>query len=154
MDETGISNVHKPGNVIATKGARSVGKITSGEKGKTVTVVCATNAAGNYIPPMMIFPRKRMVDSLMHNAPAGAVGLCTTKGWTDEDCFVKWLQHFTSIAKPSQDKKHIIILDGHHSHKTLQAVSIFASKWDRTAYSTSEMHSQNAATGCKFFQTI
>ena len=122
MDETGISNVHKPGNVIATKGARSVGKITSGEKGKTVTVVCATNAAGNYIPPMMIFPRKRMVDSLMHNAPAGAVGLCTTKGWKDEDCFVKWLQHFTSIAKPSQDKKHIIILDGHHSHKTLQAV--------------------------------
>ena len=44
MDETGISNVHKPANIVATKGARAVGKMTSGEKGKTVTVICATNA--------------------------------------------------------------------------------------------------------------
>ena len=63
-----------------------------------------------------------MVDSLMHNAPAGVVGLFSTKGWTDEDCFVKWLLHYPSVAKPYQDKKHIIILDGHHSHKTLQTV--------------------------------
>ena len=32
MDETEISNVHKPENAIATKGARSVGKITSSRK--------------------------------------------------------------------------------------------------------------------------
>jgi len=79
MDETGITNVHKPGNIIATKGAASVGKLTSGEKGRTVTVVCVSNAAGSYIPPMFIFPRKRMVESLMNNAPLGAVGLCTKK---------------------------------------------------------------------------
>ena len=122
MDETGVTNVHKPGNVIATKGARSVGKITSGEKGRTVTIVCATNAVGNYVPPMIIFPRKRMTESLMHNAPAGAVGLCTPKGWIDEECFMKWLKHFASIVRPSIKKKHMIILDGHHSHKTLQAI--------------------------------
>lgn len=122
MDETGVSNVQKPGNIIATKGAREVGKMTSGEKGKTVTVICATNAVGNYIPPMFIFPRKRMVDTLMNNAPAGAIGHCTESGWTDERSFLKWLKHFCEYAKPSVEEKHVLILDGHHSHKTLAAV--------------------------------
>ena len=122
MDETGITNVHTPMNIVATKGARKVGKMTSGEKGKTVTVLCATNAAGAYIPPMFIFPRKRMVESLMKNAPTGAIGHCTESGWTDEESFMKWMKHFVSIAKPSLEEKHVIILDGHHSHKTLAAV--------------------------------
>ena len=32
MDETGITNVHVPGKVIASKGVRQVGKMTSGEQ--------------------------------------------------------------------------------------------------------------------------
>ena len=59
MDETGITNVQKPTKIIASKGAREVGKMTSGEKGKTVTAVCAMNASGTYLPPMLIFPRKK-----------------------------------------------------------------------------------------------
>ena len=96
--------------------------MTSGEKDKTVTVICATNAVGTYVPSMFIFPRKRMVESLMHNAPTGALGHCTESGWTDEQSFLKWLKHFTTTAKPSKEEKHVIILDGHHSHKTLEAV--------------------------------
>ena len=122
VDETGVSTVHKPANIIASKGARAVGKMTSGEKGKTVTVICAMNAAGSYIPPLFIFPRKRMVESLMNSAPTGAVGYCTESGWTDEQTFLKWLKHFSGIAKPCTEEKHIIILDGHHSHKTLEAI--------------------------------
>ncbi|KAJ8049297.1 hypothetical protein HOLleu_01980 [Holothuria leucospilota] len=87
MNETGLSNVQKPGNIIATKGTREVGKMTSGERGKTVTAICATNAVGIYIPPLFIFPR-----------------------------------HFCEIAKPSVEEKHVLILDGHHSHKILADV--------------------------------
>ena len=108
MDKTGITNVHKPGNIIATKGSKSVGKITSGEKGRTVTVICASNAAGGYITPMIIFPRKRMVHSLMHNAPVGAIDHCTNSGWTDVESFMKWLKHFTSIAKPCKEKNTLL----------------------------------------------
>lgn len=121
-DETGISNVQKPVKVIATKGARVVGRITSGERGRTVTVMCAMNAAGSFIPPMFIYPRKRMIASLLNGAPPGAIGICTSSGWTDSECFLQWLKHFADIAKPSLDDKHLIILDGHHSHKTLEAV--------------------------------
>src|ERR1700733_311866 len=40
MDETGITNVHRPVNIVATKGVKQVSKMTSGERGKTVTVIC------------------------------------------------------------------------------------------------------------------
>ena len=82
MDETGISNVQKPGPVVATKGVRQVGKMTSGERGATVTVICGMNAAGNYTPPMFIFPRKRMQPGLMVGAPLQSVGYCGTAGRT------------------------------------------------------------------------
>jgi len=46
MDETGITNVQRPSKIIATKGQRTVGKVTSGERGATVTVICAMSAVG------------------------------------------------------------------------------------------------------------
>jgi len=40
MDESGISNVQKPGKVLATKGCKQVSKMTSAERGTLVTVLC------------------------------------------------------------------------------------------------------------------
>ena len=39
MDETGITNVHKPQKVIGSKGVRQVRKVTSRERGQTVTLI-------------------------------------------------------------------------------------------------------------------
>ena len=116
MDETGVSTVQKPGKIVATKGARLVGKVTSGERGQTVTAICGMNAAGMYIPPMFIFPRKRMVDSLMNGSPPQSVGYCSANGWTDSSLFLQWLQHFQKCTNASKSAQQIIILDGHHSH--------------------------------------
>ena len=123
MDETGITNVQRPSKIIATKGQRTVGKMTSGERGTTVTVICAMSAAGSYLPPMFIYPRKRMVDALLTGAPPQSVGYTSASGWTDSELFIKWLEHFVSFTNASKDNHHIIILDGHHSHKTLSAIT-------------------------------
>ena len=57
MDETGVTNVQKPGKVVATKGVQQVGKMTSAERGSTVTLICAMSAVGSHImPPMLVFP--------------------------------------------------------------------------------------------------
>ena len=85
MDEIGITNVQKHTKIITSKGAREVGKITSGEKGKTVLAVCAMNVSGTYLLLMLIFSRKRMVSTLINNYPAGSIGECTSNGWTDSD---------------------------------------------------------------------
>ena len=122
MDETGITNVQKPVSVVATKRSKAVRKMTSGEKGKTTTVLCAMNAVGTCIPPMFIFARKRFSEALLNGGPPGCIASCTLNGWTDGDSFMKWLRHFVLHAKPNQQDKHILILDGHHSHKTIDAI--------------------------------
>jgi hypothetical protein len=122
VDESGITCVHQPVKVIACKGQKQVGKIVSGERGKNITVVCAVSAGGNYVPPMFIYPRKKMTDRLLVGAPVGAVGYAQEKGWMDSTLFIKWLEHFIKHVKPSTDEKVLLLLDGHVSHKTLLVI--------------------------------
>jgi hypothetical protein len=61
MDETGISTVPASvPNVVITKGKRTVCKVTSKEKCQRVTAACFMSASGLYVPPALIFPKKRM----------------------------------------------------------------------------------------------
>lgn len=111
MDETGISTVQDPGYIIASKGQKRVGSITSWERGKNVTVICAISASGTFIPPVFIFPRKRMDNKLSKNGPPGALYQCTKNGWTNENIFLVWLKHFFNYCKPTADEKVLLILD-------------------------------------------
>nr|CAI5844952.1 unnamed protein product [Callosobruchus analis] len=59
--ETGVSVVPKTKpKVIARKGRKQVGSITFAENGTTVTIEICFSASGQYMPPMMVFARKRM----------------------------------------------------------------------------------------------
>ena len=126
VDESGITNVQKPCKIQATKGQRQVSKMISAdaERGSTVTVVCTTSAAGQYVPPLMIWPRKRLPDVLMRGAPPGAIGAVSNNGWTDGNLFVTWLQHFIKVANTSKENRTILIVDGHNSHKTLANINL------------------------------
>jgi len=88
----------------------------SGERGITVTVICAMNAAGRFTPTMLIFPRKRMAPGLMKGAPTGSVGAVSQSGWTDSELFLQWLKHFADDTKCSKTDTQLIIVDGHHSY--------------------------------------
>ena len=57
-DETGFTMVSKPGKVICKTGTRQVRKVSSGERGKNITALCCMSAAGAFIPPLFVFPRK------------------------------------------------------------------------------------------------
>ena len=122
VDETGITPVQVPAKVLATRGKRCVGKITSAERGELVTVVAAVNAAGQYLAPMLVWPRKRNVEVLMKGTPPGSIGSASGSGWIDADLFLQWLRHFQDWTQSSPQNPQVLILDGHHSHKTLAAV--------------------------------
>ena len=71
IDETGITTVQKPTNVVARRGSKQVGAMTFGERGTLVTIACAVQALGNSIPPFFVFPRKRYKDHFVQNGPLG-----------------------------------------------------------------------------------
>jgi len=121
-DETGLTVVHRPGKIMAKSGVKQVGKVTSAEKGETVTVMCAVNGAGAYVPPLMIFKRRRMTELLLKGSPPGTIGAVTDNGWIDGNVFLKWLKHFVLHVKPSTENKVILVVDGHATHKSLAAV--------------------------------
>lgn len=118
-DETGISTVQTPGKILATKGQKRVGSITSWERGKNITLMCAMSVAGGFIPPMFIFPRKRLTPLLEKDGPTGALYKCSDSGWINENVFLDWLSHFKHHAKPSADEHVLLILDNHASHISL-----------------------------------
>ncbi|XP_065681337.1 uncharacterized protein LOC136094970 [Hydra vulgaris] len=115
-DESGLTCVHKPLKVIAHKGQRVVSSVTSSERGQTTTVILAFNCVGHYIPPMIIFKRKRMLDSLIDDAPPGTVGRGSKSGWVDTNLFMDFIRHFVIHGNCSTTNKCLLILDGHKSH--------------------------------------
>jgi len=128
MDETGIqTSSNKPPRILTKTGKRQVGVISSTEKGRTTTVICCCNAAGSFIPPFMIFARKRMNSRLLDGAPPSTQGSCSDNGWINGPVFLEWLKFFVDTVRPTADRKIILVLDNHESHKYLPALE-FASK--------------------------
>ena len=117
VDESGFTICHKPGKIVASKGKHNVGILTSAEKGKNVTVVCCASATGDYVPPLLVFPRARLKPSLMDHAPSGSVGAANKTGWMQQETFSQWFDHFLQHIQPnSRPAPTLLIMDGHTSH--------------------------------------
>lgn len=124
MDESGLTTVQKKSQKIyAAKGRKQVGAPSSAERGQHVTIVCAMNAIGTYVPPALIFPRKRLSEELMSGSPIGSICFAQEKGWMTTEIFKGWLQHFLRYTKASKENPVLLLLDGHGSHKGLEGLS-------------------------------
>lgn len=122
VDETGCTTVQKPTKVLATKGVKQVGAITSHERGTLVTLCLAVNAIGNSVPPMLVFPLARYHDHFIRDGPPGCHGTANKSGWMKEDDFLIFVKHFANYAKPSEDNKILLILDNHASHLSIPVI--------------------------------
>lgn len=130
VDETGILTVpNKPSKVLALRGKKQVGCLSSAERGVLVTVETCMNAAGNFMPPMFVFPRKRDNPMLMDDAPPGSSAYFHESGWINAESFIVWFQRFLTYANPSKEKPVLLILDGHSSHtKSLALINMAREK--------------------------
>lgn len=124
LDETGVTNVQKPGKVIAPKGEKQVSKMTSAERGTLVTLCCAVSATGNAVPPFFVYPRQRLNDKMIDGAPVGSCAGVSPSGWMTGETFVHYWEHFIKHTKCSKERPVLVILDNHESHVTPQTLQI------------------------------
>jgi hypothetical protein len=75
VDESGLTTVQKPAKIVAEKGCKQVGKMTSAERGALVTICATVNAIGNHLPPFLIFPRVNFKQHMLKGAPPGSTGV-------------------------------------------------------------------------------
>lgn len=125
VDETGCPTVPtKTPNVLSPTGTRRVIKVSSAEKGTNVSVACCFSAVGHYVPPFFIFPRVRMQQHFLNDAPPGSSGVCNESGWMNAQTFLEWLHHFIKNVRPCKENPILLFMDNHSSHVTLQAVNL------------------------------
>ncbi|KAK2158133.1 hypothetical protein LSH36_176g00022 [Paralvinella palmiformis] len=120
--ETGFTKVLKVAEVLSETGTRQVPKVSSGERGKNIAVLYCVGVAGSYISPLFVFPCKRMLTTLMNGAPAFGVVNEHGSGYIDGILFMKWLKQFVEISGCIKEHPHLFLLEGHESHKTLEAI--------------------------------
>ena len=122
-DETGVGIVTNPGKGFAEIGRRNVYTITAAERGKTHTIMSCVSASGSTLPPLMVYPRKRSVpDKMRAGAVGGTLFEVSDNGWINKEIFLVWLQHFVDSIPPVRPV--LLILDGHSSHVTIEAIEL------------------------------
>lgn len=124
LDETGLTTVQTPGPIVAPKGVKQVGGCTSAERGSLITMNVAINAIGNHIPPLLIFPRVYFKDRMLFGAPPGTIGGATPTGWSNEEMFLKFLNHFLNHVKSSKEERVMLLLDNHESHLSIEVLDL------------------------------
>jgi len=115
VDETGFSVCQNGSQkIIAKKGKKNVGILTSAEKGKNVTMVCCVSAAGTlHTTNVHISARPEFLD----RGPVGAIGKGNKSGWITGDLFMEWFSHFLDHVQPSaRPQPTLLLADGHASH--------------------------------------
>ena len=81
-----------------------------------MTAVICASSSGQFVPPMLIFPRVRGKPELGEHTPPGTLLQYHPSGWMQMHLFTEWFKHFLKHTKPSQSDPAILILDGHATH--------------------------------------
>jgi hypothetical protein len=126
-DESGAQAGRNGGGtlVFAKKGSKSVHSIIPDQR-EWLSVLACVNAAGGYIPHFYIFRGKRMRRNYIARCEPGATMAMQAKAWMIGFLFSSWIAHFVealeSRGRISPTNRHLLILDGHNSHVTLDVV--------------------------------
>lgn len=94
-DETGFPLSAKFGCVLAPKGIKHVYQRT-GDKTQ-LTVIACTNASGQFMPPMTVYPLKRLVNVGQADFTE-AIYARSDNGWMNSEVFLLFLQQFVSVS--------------------------------------------------------
>ena len=122
IDETGVTTVHRPNRIVASKGTKQVGAITSAERGTLVTVAVAVSASGTLVLPMLVFLRSKFRDCFIANGPYGCVGSANPSSRMKANDFLVFMQHFVAVTKCSKEHPVLIFLDNHGSHLSIALI--------------------------------
>ena len=126
VDETAVQS---PKQVLAAKGTKQIGSITSRERGELVTLVCCISATDNSISPAFIFPRKKYKDHFVRDGPTGSIGTSNKSGWINEEIFSMYLKHIVNQISCNNENRALLILDNHESHVFMASIQLAKKKW-------------------------
>ena len=121
MDEVGYGiGESQSSRALINKREKSSWKVINGKQ-EWVTAIECVNAAGESLPPMIIFRAKHLQSSwIPRDAPINWRFSTSNKGWTTDSHGYEWLAEVFEPETLSEDleERRLLIMDGHSSHMT------------------------------------
>lgn len=128
VDEFGVTTAQVPERVIARKGCKQVGAMTSAERGQLVTLAETVNASGNSMPPFFVFPRVHFKVYFLNGGTPGCEGTANQSGWMQEVDFLVFMKMFIKFTQSSKENPQLLLLDNHGSHLSVEVLDLAAKK--------------------------
>ena len=127
-DQSGVHGGHSSGAIVLAKcGTRSVHSIEPNQR-EHLSVLSCVNADGRSIPNFYILKGSYFLEDYIARCERGAIMGMQQNAWMTRWLFESWISHFLENLKngPGIDHSncHLLILDGHNSHVTLEVVKI------------------------------
>ena len=122
--ETGLTTVTKSAQVLAKKGSKQVGRISSAERDENITMCCCINALESSLSPVYIFSRVNFKGFMMKGAPPESLGFVNCSGWMNNELFPVGLQYFIKFMNVSITDPAVLFLNNHVSHLSLEAIEL------------------------------
>ena len=120
VDESGMPLDPKAPNIVAETGTKKVRYRSTGRKGQ-ITIVACGSAAGQIIPPTVIYEAKKVNHAWTSGEVPGTKYGCSDKGWITTDLFESWLSdHFLPNAVCARPL--LLLLDGHSTHNQPEVI--------------------------------
>jgi hypothetical protein len=123
-DETCFNTSVGSQQVLAKRGSRWVPETGGGSGKESITVHICGSAAGEVLPPYIVYKGKHLYTSWTNHGPPGARYSTSPSGWMEKDNFQSWMQKlFIPRVKPYLESGPVVLFfNGHHSHLSVELV--------------------------------
>lgn len=124
--ETSFCDDPVKGKIIGKKGFRST-RTTSGPGRNNTTVLLATNACGDKLPPLIIFQGKYLWTQWLYaNENVKTAYAVSDKGWMETTISEKYVRE-VFVPATKDERPLLLIFDGHSTHVDLSVIEYVAS---------------------------
>ena len=122
-DETGFSGDQGSQLVLCRRGSKRPLKLCGNNEKINYTVNTCCNANGQYTPLFIVYKAsKKLMSTWTTDGPKDAVYTISPSGWMEKEQFIQWLKKVFVPTIKQIGGEHILILDGHNSHVTLETI--------------------------------
>ena len=125
-DETGLSTAVASNNILARRGSKWVHETGGGSGREMITIMGCGSAAGERLPPLILYKGKHLYSTWTINGPSGAFYSTSESGWMEKDNFYHWFKNcfLSAVEGLVRTGPVILFLDGHHSHLSIDFLDL------------------------------
>ena len=123
-DETAFCTSPTASKILARRGCKNVHEVGGGSGHQHITVHCAGSAAGERLPPFILYKGKNLYRRWTEGGPAGALYGANESGWMDAESYLSWFSKLfiPAVSHLTKTGPVVLIQDGHHSHISLELI--------------------------------